>query len=44
MQVQGKVRRVLLRGTTAYDGEQVLAQPGAGRVLRPDPGHFAPAD
>ena len=32
-QVIGRVEKVVLRGVTVFDGEQVLAQPGSGRVL-----------
>jgi dihydroorotase len=36
MRVRGRVREVRVRGRTTYDGEQVLAAPGAGRVLVPN--------
>ncbi len=32
-QVIGRIEKVVLRGATVFDGEQVLAQPGSGRVL-----------
>ncbi len=32
-QVIGRVEKVVLRGATVFDGEQVLAEPGSGRVL-----------
>ena len=32
-QVTGRVDKVVLRGETVFDGEQVLAVPGSGRVL-----------
>ncbi len=32
-QVKGRVEKVVLRGETVFDGEQVLAAPGGGRVL-----------
>ena len=32
-QVTGRVDKVVLRGETVFDGEQVLAAPGSGRVL-----------
>ena len=32
-QVTGRVVKVVLRGETVFDGEQVLAAPGSGRVL-----------
>lgn len=32
-QVIGRVEKVVLRGSTVFDGEQVLAQPGSGQVL-----------
>lgn len=35
MRVWGRVREVRIGGRVAFDGEQVLAQPGAGRPLRP---------
>jgi dihydroorotase-like cyclic amidohydrolase len=35
MRVWGAVREVRIRGRLAYDGEQVLAQPGEGRRLLP---------
>lgn len=35
-QVKGRVQRVVLRGETVFDGEQVLAAPGSGRVLFQD--------
>jgi len=31
--VKGRVEKVVLRGQTVFDGEQVLAAPGSGRVL-----------
>ncbi len=34
MQVQGQVRRVVLRGKVVYEDGKVLASPGAGRPLR----------
>jgi carbamoyl-phosphate synthase/aspartate carbamoyltransferase/dihydroorotase len=33
MEVAGRVTRTVLRGQTAFDGERVLAEPGAGHVL-----------
>jgi dihydroorotase-like cyclic amidohydrolase len=35
MSVRGRVRKTVLRGRTVFDGEQVLAEPGTGRVLFP---------
>lgn len=35
MQVAGRVLRTVLRGQTVWDGTQVLAAPGSGRVLWP---------
>ena len=35
-QVKGRVEKVVLRGRTVFDGEQVLATPGSGRVLFQD--------
>ncbi len=35
MRVWGRVREVRIRGRVAFDGEQVLAQPGDGRRLLP---------
>ncbi len=35
-QVQGRVKKVVLRGMTAYENGQVLASPGSGVNLRPD--------
>jgi len=34
MAVQGRVRRVILRGQTAFENGQVRAAPGSGRVLQ----------
>jgi carbamoyl-phosphate synthase/aspartate carbamoyltransferase/dihydroorotase len=34
LRVRGRVREVRIRGELAFDGEEVLAKPGAGRVLR----------
>jgi carbamoyl-phosphate synthase/aspartate carbamoyltransferase/dihydroorotase len=33
LEVAGRVLKTVLRGRTVYDGEQVLAEPGAGHVL-----------
>ena len=35
-QVKGRVEKVVLRGETVFDGGQVLAAPGSGRVLFQD--------
>lgn len=35
-QVKGRVEKVVLRGETVFDGEQVLVAPGSGRVLFQD--------
>ncbi len=35
-QVKGRLEKVVLRGETVFDGEQVLAAPGSGRVLFQD--------
>ena len=38
VEVAGRVARTVLRGQTAFDGTQVLARPGTGRVLYTDEG------
>ena len=38
-QVVGRVAKVVLRGEPVFDGEEVLAAPGSGRVLFQDSGH-----
>jgi carbamoyl-phosphate synthase/aspartate carbamoyltransferase/dihydroorotase len=35
--VQGRVRRVVLRGQTAFEDGEVLAEPGSGQVIVPGP-------
>jgi carbamoyl-phosphate synthase/aspartate carbamoyltransferase/dihydroorotase len=35
MTVQGRVRRVVLRGQTAFEGERIQVKPGYGRVISP---------
>lgn len=35
MVARGRVRRVLLRGETAYRGGEVLAAPGSGKIVEP---------
>jgi dihydroorotase len=37
MAVRGRVRRVVLRGQTAFEGGRVLSAPGDGRVVEPEP-------
>ncbi|MDE0200549.1 MAG: amidohydrolase family protein [Caldilineaceae bacterium] len=37
--VKGRVEKVVLRGETVFDGERVLASPGAGRVLFQEHAH-----
>ena len=34
--VRGRVRLVLARGQTVFNGERVLAEPGRGRLVRPE--------
>jgi carbamoyl-phosphate synthase/aspartate carbamoyltransferase/dihydroorotase len=35
MAVQGRIRRVVLRGQIAFEDGQILARPGSGRVITP---------
>jgi carbamoyl-phosphate synthase/aspartate carbamoyltransferase/dihydroorotase len=36
MQVQGRVRQVVLRGETAFDAGQIRVEPGFGRAIEPE--------
>ncbi len=42
MPVRGRVRRVMLRGQPAFEDGRVLAPPGGGRVVEPEPFGYQP--